>query len=163
MHCGRERHLHRQLLVAPEGALALVTAASARFDVHHVDYLPKGAACSEGDASVKCFDAVLGRVCLPWIQPSRNRVHVIPQLSSRQLDHCSTMATRSLSTLAPLPHSHVFSHSVVPSQLGSTDFHGILPTIQYDPEGRHSRRRLVPLSTRAPQPECCRKRISATR
>ena len=39
---GRERHLHGQVFVAPEGALAPVTAASGRFDFYQVDYLGKG-------------------------------------------------------------------------------------------------------------------------
>ena len=76
-------------------------------------------------------------------------VHV-PLLWSRQLD-------RHL-PLAPLPHLHVFLHPAFPVQLESTDYskawHYLL--------GRRSMLRLVPSSTRAPQPESCRKRVSVS-
>ena len=62
-----------------------------------------------------------------------------------------------------MTHLHVFSHCGVPSQLASANPHGILPRLRYDLEGRQSWRRLLPLSMRAPQPEICRKRVSAKR
>ena len=76
------------------------------------------------------------------------------------LDQWSTIAIRfPPPTLALLPHSHVFPHSVVPSQLRSVDPHGPLPRLRCDLEGRQSWRRLG----RALQPENCRKRVSAKR
>ena len=70
--CGRERRLHGQVLVAPKGAKAPITAASGRFVVHRADYLGNDAVFSKGDTSGKCSDAVSGRVCLPCFQPSGN-------------------------------------------------------------------------------------------
>ena len=85
---------------------------------------------------------------LPLFQSCMNRVHLILALLSRQLDLCSTSATRSLSTLAPLPHLHVFSRPVVPSQLGCTNSLGSGPKVRYDFPCRRPGRRLVPSSTR---------------
>ena len=99
---------------------------------------------------MKNVDAVLGIVRLSCFLSSECGVHV-PLLWSRQLD-------RHL-PLAPLPHLHVFLHPAFPVQLESTDYskawHYLL--------GRRSMLRLVPSSTRAPQPESCRKRVSVQR
>ena len=88
------------------------------------------------------------QVFLPFFQPSINRVHGIPPLLSRQLDLCSTIATRSRPALALLPQLHVFSHPVVRLQLESTDSFGRRPKFRHDLEGRRPTKRLVPSSTR---------------
>ena len=62
------------------------------------------AICPESDASVKSIDAVLGKVCLPCLQPSKSRVHT-PLLWSRQLDIYGTVAYpifTSIGTIATL-------------------------------------------------------------
>ena len=80
------------------------------------------------------------KASMPWVKflcltfsPSKCRVHV-PLLWSCQLGFCSTIATRWLSSLAPLPQVHMFLLHVLET-LGSRQVRG--PSIQNMAERGH--------------------------
>ena len=67
------------------------------------------AICPESDASVKSIDAVLGKVCLHCLQPSKSSVHA-PLLWSRQLDLSGTVLTQFLYLRWHHCHTSMCSH-----------------------------------------------------
>ena len=74
------------------------------------------------DALVKCIDAVLGKVRLPCSQSSKCSVHD-SLMRSHEQSFNSTIVTRQLPTLAPLPSLRVRFFVFV--KLGCTDSRGL--------------------------------------
>ena len=148
MRCGRERHLHGHLLVAPAGAYATVSAASCRPIVHQ-QY--------ERCAMQTHAGALFRRLTLDYV---KSRVHSLSYSILNEL-----CLPRMSSMFQFFSHSDWFSYHYC---YNFTRFFGVIAavlacnfvpfrvraimaslSIRYDLEDRRSSRHFVPSSTRA--------------
>ena len=120
MRCGRERHVHGHLLVAPAGAYATVAVVSCRSIVHR-----------QFERCAMQFHASTLEKISSTLSPMEEALSAMNDAHFSILRSCplvclSTVATRSLVTLAPLPVLTGVQFCVVPLQLGSTG-HQVVP------------------------------------